>query len=74
MYHESNKFLWKLMELLGTVDNAHEIKTEKRKRLIKKLKGASRKDQALTNDTEKDSRGDTISRTRKGKNMGKRGD
>lgn len=34
-----NKFLWKLMELLETVDNAHEIKTEKRKRLIKKLEG-----------------------------------
>lgn len=42
MYHESNKFLWKLMELLEMVDNVHEIKTEKRKRLIKKLEGSIR--------------------------------
>ena len=48
------------MELLETVDNAHEIETEKRKRLIKKLEGASGKDKVLTNDTERDTQGDRI--------------
>lgn len=42
MYHQSNKFPWKLMELLEMVDNVHEIRTEKRKRLVKKLEGSIR--------------------------------
>lgn len=42
MYHQSNKFPWKLMELLEMVDNVREIRTEKRKRLVKKLEGSIR--------------------------------
>ena len=43
MHHESNMFPWKLMILLETVGNVREIKTEKRKSLIKKLGGSIRK-------------------------------
>lgn len=42
MYHQSNKFPWKLMELLEMVDIVREIRTEKRKRLVKKLEGIIR--------------------------------